>query len=802
MRGARLGLITVASALTLLASTWSASAIDTPSRPSTSYTWVGSSQDHNADNHSWTDIRNWEPEGVPGDGDSVAISPPDQSHCVAHVDGVPSGITLQDFSLTVGAFCGASINGGSLTIAGSFTWDSGVIATPVTLAAGSVGSISGFVTGNPRKELMQNLVVNGALGFVGANVEIFDPESITIAAGGVMSSTGTTTFTSDACCVTPAHVVNTGTINVTDGSVTFQNVQFDQNGHLDAAADAVTQSVGAPMTAGDGATYTGAGRFQIWNGATAKLSGTQNLGAGFHLELGNDGNGGSALGGTTSFAGKGEFDWTGGTLEANLTIAHAVATHVYGANPGNGKRILSGQDGTSGGAAATVVDHGPITVDQHATLATASQARLEITSGATLSLAPGTTITSFGCCVNPDSFTNTGGTVVVPKDSAGAGPAVLTGVAYVANGGKTQVAKGSELQLAGGPQSTLSSTTITGGGRLTVADPTAVSGTTTISGTTTTLRLVQGRGSLDGTATFAGAGRIDWQGGGLSGAITIANAGGLAITGTLQKSVNNVGGGSQPSVVEVDAPVTFSGGKAKQHNLLNIGSSTFTVTRNTSVGNNTEINGGTLVNTGTLTLDPGSKGTVYTDPNLLFTNLQTVTLVSGTVASNGSYAQAAGTTTLAAGTTFAAPFASRPLTVNGGTLTGTGTVSGNVVNNAGTVDPGIPSSNKATGTLTVTGTYTQGAAGRLAVDIAATRRDVLAVAGVTKVDGTLLSHTVKGYSPTVGDSSTVLTAPGGLTWTVACAISSGTDSDSGHWAPTATSTALAVTWQPGSVTTC
>jgi hypothetical protein len=36
----------------------------------TSYTWVGSSQTSTADNHSWTDERNWSPQGMPGDGDS------------------------------------------------------------------------------------------------------------------------------------------------------------------------------------------------------------------------------------------------------------------------------------------------------------------------------------------------------------------------------------------------------------------------------------------------------------------------------------------------------------------------------------------------------------------------------------------------------------------------------------------------------------------------------------------------------------------------------------------------------------
>src|SRR3954452_10189957 len=52
----------------------------------TTYTWVGNTQLAGADNHSWTDGRNWSPEGVPGDGDSVVIEQPSNSDCFAHVD--------------------------------------------------------------------------------------------------------------------------------------------------------------------------------------------------------------------------------------------------------------------------------------------------------------------------------------------------------------------------------------------------------------------------------------------------------------------------------------------------------------------------------------------------------------------------------------------------------------------------------------------------------------------------------------------------------------------------------------------
>ena len=42
----------------------------------TTYTWVGNTQVSMADNHSWSDQRNWNPQGVPDDGDSVVITQP------------------------------------------------------------------------------------------------------------------------------------------------------------------------------------------------------------------------------------------------------------------------------------------------------------------------------------------------------------------------------------------------------------------------------------------------------------------------------------------------------------------------------------------------------------------------------------------------------------------------------------------------------------------------------------------------------------------------------------------------------
>jgi len=777
-----------------------AAAASGPEPDGTTYTWVGSSQDHNADNHSWTDQRNWAPQGVPGNGDSVAIAPPDGSHCVAHVDAVPSGVTLQDFALSVAGFCGASVTGGSLTVAGTLTWDTGVIDTQMTVASGAAAVISGAADGNPRKVLQEHLTVDGSADLVGALVQIAAPTLLSISAGAVVRSSGSTTITNTACCVDPAHIVNGGTIDVLNGKLTVQAVQIDQLGLLQVETGAVLQAVGGPVTAADGASYAGGGRFQLWNGTKTTLTGKQTLGKGFHLELGNDGAGGDSLSGTFTLAGTGELDWTGGTISANLTVGSRVLVHAYGDNPANGRRILSGEDSSSGDPVpATLVNHGVMLVDQQAGIVTTGTARLEVASDGTLTLAPGTQVTATGCCVNPNAIVNSGGQVTVPADLEGAGPAVLNGVAYRATGGSTSIAKGAELQLIGGPQGALADTTVKGGGRLTINDPVDLSGTETLSGASA-IRLIGTRGSLGGTATVAGSGTFQWQGGSLSGDLTFAN-GRVALSGANPKTIANVAGGSQPSAVQVSAPFSMAKAKAKHHNVLSIGSSTLTLAGESTLLANAELDGGTLVNTGSLIIDPGKKASVVTRVNLDIVNQGDVTLASGQLVSNGSYRQSAGSTTLGAGTTATFPFSSNPLTLDGGVLTGSGTVSAVVVNNAGVVDPGSVGAGPAK-TLTLVGTYSQGAGAGLHIDLGTAGSDLLTVQGTASVAGTLVANNLTGYSPGKGDQQTVLSATGGLTWTVGCAMTTGSGSGSSHWEPTPGSNDLVLVWKKGSGQSC
>ncbi len=128
-----------------------------------------------------------------------------------------------------------------------------------------------------------------------------------------------------------------------------------------------------------------------------------------------------------------------------------------------------------------------------------------------------------------------------------------------------------------------------------------------------------------------------------------------------------------------------------------------------------------------------------------FSNAGAVTIASGgSFSTGGAYTQSAGSTTvdglLSAGN----------VQLNGGNLNGAGTIAADVTN-AATVSPG---------TLTITGTYTQTAAGTLNIalggDSPAGPFGQLAVAGIATLTGTLNVSTSSGFMPSPADAYAIL----------------------------------------------
>jgi hypothetical protein len=137
-----------------------------------------------------------------------------------------------------------------------------------------------------------------------------------------------------------------------------------------------------------------------------------------------------------------------------------------------------------------------------------------------------------------------------------------------------------------------------------------------------------------------------------------------------------------------------------------------------------------------------------------FTNAGQVTLdAASSFTTTGSYTQTSGVTDLGGGVLTASP----GVDLEGGVVTGSGTVQGDLMN-GGVVSPGGDGTN---GILTVTGNYVQTAAGILNIDLggvnAGTHYDQVQIGGAATLDGTLNVALIGGYVPQVGDTFLILT---------------------------------------------
>lgn len=150
-----------------------------------------------------------------------------------------------------------------------------------------------------------------------------------------------------------------------------------------------------------------------------------------------------------------------------------------------------------------------------------------------------------------------------------------------------------------------------------------------------------------------------------------------------------------------------------------------------SGGSNPNLNlGGTLTNTGAIATGGASANT---------------STIGGTIDQTGASAQVA----IPAGTKLSL---ANPLLLKAGKLTGGGTLQGTVDNSGGTVLPGA-----SPGTLTVSGNYTQGAGGKLEIEIGGTgagQFDSLAVSGNATLGGSVALQPIGNYpaSSVIGDS--------------------------------------------------
>ncbi len=135
-----------------------------------------------------------------------------------------------------------------------------------------------------------------------------------------------------------------------------------------------------------------------------------------------------------------------------------------------------------------------------------------------------------------------------------------------------------------------------------------------------------------------------------------------------------------------------------------------------------------------------------------FQNAGTVQSLSGALEFQNGFTQTAGSTSVASG----ARIDTNPgMAINGGTVSGFGSVNGSITN-AATFTPGSPAGGSP-GILTINGSYTQTSTGTLHIELdSAGSYDTLAVSGTATLAGTLNVTSVGGFSPAATNSFAIM----------------------------------------------
>ncbi len=459
-----------------------------------------------------------------------------------------------------------------------------------------------------------------------------------------------------------------------------------------------------------------------------------------------------ALRGTFAGSGLGDIRNLNGlvAIQGTLNNTSLALTDVTGSWELDGGTITGGTVSTSGGARLLITANGGtlngVTINTD----------LEVLSGARLFLTGNWS--NRGTLTLQDGTLNLGGHVSTPDLGDLrflAGSVIFSG--QLNNQGQTLLLQGPAVtwHLAGG--------TITGGTLTIIGGPLIVESSTQIGGfqnlilngdlTIIDTSVAGSSFTLNGTMTLGRVGGYGAYLGSLDGAATVlfrgTDAARTALT-ALYSTTLTYG----PSVV-IDGGSGCIGfcpswsGTGVAIGVVNQGT-----IRAQDAGQTLTIRASDLVNLGTWQATAGGileLELVGAAGNLVNAGLVQVD-VDSTLSANTTLTQIAGQIILAGGT-LAAPLVS----LEGGVLLGTGTVTGDLVNDA-VVQVGFPG---VTGILEVQGNYTQGAAGDLVVQIggrdAGTGYDILSVGGTATLDGTLDVQILDGFFAEPGDTFTILT---------------------------------------------
>jgi hypothetical protein len=712
---------------------------------------------------------------------------------------------------------GAIVNNGSINLQASGNDTYLVVNGAVTLSGtGTVvlgstnGSYTNFIYGEGTAPILTSDVTIEGAGNVGSsnmgftNNGVLDANVSGQALAINVDSTGFTNYNATTATLTGGtYISNAGNITYNFGSATgittlsasvveenggqFLNTYNSGNTNALANLTSIT-STGALTTDvnfTDAGAFSNAGSLTILGGTTFKVGSLTQISsgaltAGTYVLDSNLDITGAAQTITTNAA---TLTLAGGTIENTSNSTNALASLANN----SGKLTIGGNTAFTT-SASTFSNTGTLTVNAGSSFS--AKALTQISSG---TLSAGTYVlggnldlstTGISITTNSATLTLNGGTIESGTANALAGlasntksltlgnDASFTTAGNFSNKGTLTVNNGSTFTVTGTLAQYNASKNTLGGGTYVVGGTLALAaGAEGIETDSATLTL-EGTGEIKNTTSGANANALaNLNTIGSTGTFTLAEDANFTTAGNLTNSNKlTINAGSILSVTGTLTNLssgTLTGGTYTVGGTLQLASANGGITANAA---NLTLNGKTATildgtsnalatlasNSGSLTL---ANTATLTTASSAFANTGTVDVEKGTTMTVGgagnSYSQTAGTTTVD-GTLADAGTAGVSLT--GGTIQGAGTIKANVSNGA-TVSAG--DAGKA-GLLSITGTYTQLSSGTLSANVGGTtvgtQFSQLKITGKASLGGTLAVTLINSFTPTVGQTFTVLTA--------------------------------------------
>lgn len=691
--------------------------IASPPRPQV-FTWTGGGVDGN-----WTDPRNWGSEdyypGEPNFEDKDAV--------VLSVSGwaeikLDAPIKVRSVKMSGGHLVGPH----PLTVSETVEWTGGAVSNLLEALPGSTFKIEG----NALKTVYGKVTSGGMTFWKGGDMRI--------GGAGVFENTGEFEMQDGgeiynvSCCVNPTNFVNKGTfIKTGEGNLKVSLMNFVNGGTLELRQGDLDLSTGLHVFS-TGSTFVGPGRV-IVNRSTLTLSGEVTASALSQVVVKESS---SLKGDLARLKGTPAIDMEGGNLYGQIELPESSSLNIGGATRKTFYELKLTNAGAIHwtGAGTTLVMPGS-----------------EITNTATgiIELESDMEIAGASCCVSPAKFINRG---VISKE-AGTGTAALTNYTFI-NSGTLNVKTG-VLEIGNGPHRFETGTTLSGAGTTRIRRGIAeVTGTVTVNAGHTLVAatgstFIGGQrgenGSYTGAGGIGGEGAFIWAAGRIEGNMGFYAPLTTILSGTELHEIYRAQLANAGTLTWID-----------NGQIRITADSTFTNNGTMDVQGDVEFYAASCCssialfqNNGQLTVRPAGTAKVSSIRNL---NTGRIEIKSGAYQlHNGSFTQTAGELKLNGGELIS----NMPIQIQGGTVSGTGKITGLLKNIAGVVSPG-----HSPGRLTVVGDYIQEEAGALQIEIAGetpgTDYDQLEVIHLTQLKGQLNLTLPEGYEPDLGENFQVL----------------------------------------------